>query len=385
VRDDDAPRSDASGRSPQRLAAGSRALSIGRLTKSYGTHRAVDDVSFEVPAGSLMTLLGPSGCGKTTILRAIAGFVAPDAGRIEVGGVDITGLPPEQRQTAMLFQNYALFPHMTVTQNVAFGLKMRRLPRAEIADRVEAALALVRLEAFVARYPAELSGGQQQRAALARALVTEPQLLLLDEPFGALDQNLREAMQVELRKLQQRLGITTILVTHDQQEALILSDLIAVMNAGKIEQMAPPIEVYDHPATRFVAGFMGAANLLTGRLVTRDATGFTVGIDAGTLRLPGTPPAEGGDDVALAVRPEAIALDAAGATAGSTDGTPPDGFIGTVSFRTNLGSRLLYEIELAGGLRLNVEEQRQDKTRVRALGERVRLRIDPHHCTVLRG
>jgi spermidine/putrescine ABC transporter ATP-binding subunit len=375
VRDEPAPRPESG-----RIAA-SRALWIGGLIKSYGAQRAVDDVSFEVPAGSLMTLLGPSGCGKTTILRAIAGFVAPEAGRIEVGGVDIVGLPPEQRQTAMLFQNYALFPHMTVTQNVAFGLKMRRLPRGEIASRVEAALALVRLEAFAGRYPAELSGGQQQRAALARALVTEPQLLLLDEPFGALDQNLREAMQVELRKLQQRLGITTILVTHDQQEALILSDLIAVMNAGKIEQLAPPIEVYDHPATRFVAGFMGAANLLTGKLVARDATGFTVGIGAGTLRLPGTPPADDSGEIALAVRPEAIGLDT---TTGDGDGGG-GGFVGTVSFRTNLGSRLLYEIELDGGLKLNVEEQRQDKTRVRALGERVRLRLDPHHCTVLRG
>ena len=375
MRDEPAPKSE-----PGRIAGG-RALWIGGLIKSYGPHRAVDDVSFEVPTGSLMTLLGPSGCGKTTILRAIAGFVAPDAGRIEVGGVDITGLPPEQRQTAMLFQNYALFPHMTVTQNVAFGLRMRHLPRDEIASRVEAALALVRLEAFAARYPAELSGGQQQRAALARALVIEPQLLLLDEPFGALDQNLREAMQVELRKLQQRLGITTILVTHDQQEALILSDLIAVMNAGKIEQLAPPIEVYDHPATRFVAGFMGAANLMTGTLVARDATGFTVGIGAGTLRLPGAPPAGDNGEIALAVRPEAIGLD----TATGADNDDTDGFVGAVSFRTNLGSRLLYEIELTGGLKLNVEEQRQDKTRVRALGERVRLRLDPHHCTVLRG
>ena len=370
MRDDPAPKDD-----PGRLAAGRRALWIGGLTKRYGALPAVDAVSFEVPAGALMTLLGPSGCGKTTILRAIAGFVAPDAGRIEVGGADITGLPPERRQTAMLFQNYALFPHMTVAQNVAFGLKMRRRHRSEIADRVAAALALVRLEAFVGRYPAELSGGQQQRAALARALVTEPQLLLLDEPFGALDQNLREAMQVELRKLQQRLGITTILVTHDQQEALILSDLIAVMNAGRIEQLAPPIEVYDHPATRFVAGFMGAANLLTGRLVARDATGFTLGIGADTLRLPGTPPAS--DEVSIAVRPEAIGFDAAAPDAA--------GFAGRISFRTNLGSRLLYEIELADGLKLTVEEQRQDKTRVRAIGERVRLRIDPHHCAVLRG
>jgi spermidine/putrescine ABC transporter ATP-binding subunit len=326
-----------------------------------------------------LTLLGPSGCGKTTILRAIAGFVAPDAGRIEVGGADITGLPPERRQTAMLFQNYALFPHMTVAQNVAFGLKMRRRGRAEIAARVEAALALVRLEAFAGRYPAELSGGQQQRGALARALITEPQLLLLDEPFGALDQNLREAMQVELRKLQQRLGITTILVTHDQQEALILSDLIAVMNAGRIEQLAPPIEVYDHPATRFVAGFMGAANLLTGRLVARDATGFTLGLGTGTgtVRLPGTPPAGATDEIAIAVRPEAIGFEVAAADEA--------GFVGRISFRTNLGSRLLYEIELVDGLKLTVEEQRQDKTRVRAIGEPVRLRIDPHHCAVLRG
>ncbi len=358
-----------------RLADSRRALWIGGLTKSYGPHRAVDDVSFEVPAGSLLTLLGPSGCGKTTILRAIAGFVAPDAGRIEVGGTDITALPPERRQTAMLFQNYALFPHMTVAQNVGFGLKMRRLRRAEIASRVESALALVRLEAFAGRYPAELSGGQQQRAALARALVTEPQLLLLDEPFGALDQNLREAMQVELRKLQQRLGITTILVTHDQQEALILSDLIAVMNAGKIEQLAPPIEVYDHPATRFVAGFMGAANLLTGRVTGRDATSFTLGVGASTLRLPGAPP-QGGEAVAIAVRPEAIGLDAPGGDSG--------GLIGRIAFRTNLGSRVLYEIELGDGLKLTVEEQRQDKMRIRAIGEAVRLRIDPHHCAVLR-
>jgi spermidine/putrescine ABC transporter ATP-binding subunit len=375
VRDDAAPKED-----PGPLAVDRRALWIGGLTKSYGGQRAVDDVSFEVPAGALLTLLGPSGCGKTTILRAIAGFVAPEAGRIEVGGADITGLPPERRQTAMLFQSYALFPHLTVAQNVGFGLKMRRLRRAEIAARVEAALALVRLEDFAGRYPAELSGGQQQRAALARALVTEPQLLLLDEPFGALDQNLREAMQVELRKLQQRLGITTILVTHDQQEALILSDLIAVMNAGRIEQLAPPIEVYDHPATRFVAGFMGAANLITGRLIARDATGFTLAIGADTLRLPGTPPAQAADEVSIAVRPEAIGLDAA-----PRDGVQSGGFGGRITFRTNLGSRLLYEIELADGLKLTVEEQRQDKTRVRAIGEPVRLRIDPHHCAVLRG
>jgi spermidine/putrescine ABC transporter ATP-binding subunit len=379
VRDDHAPKGDP-GDEPARLAGNRRALSIGGLTKSYGAQRAVDEVSFAVPAGSLLTLLGPSGCGKTTILRAIAGFVAPDAGRIEVGGVDITALPPERRQTAMLFQNYALFPHMTVVQNVAFGLKMRRLGRTEIAAKVAAALALVRLEALAGRYPAELSGGQQQRAALARALVTEPQLLLLDEPFGALDQNLREAMQVELRKLQQRLGITTILVTHDQQEALILSDLIAVMNAGKIEQLAPPIEVYDHPATRFVAGFMGAANLLTGKLLARDATGFDLGIGGSRLHLTGTPPVDASDEIAIAVRPEVIGLGAA-----TPENSGDVGFVGRISFLTNLGSRLLYEIELAEGLRLTVEEQRQDKTQIRAVGERVRLRIDPGHCTVLRG
>ncbi len=355
----------------ERLAAASRALRIGGLTKSYGAQRAVDDVGFEVPAGALLTLLGPSGCGKTTILRAIAGFVVPDAGRIEIGGADITTVPPERRQTAMLFQSYALFPHMTVTQNVAFGLKMRRLRRPEIAARVAAALALVRLEDFAGRYPAELSGGQQQRTALARALVTEPQLLLLDEPFGALDQNLREAMQVELRKLQQRLGITTIVVTHDQQEALILSDLIAVMNAGKIEQLAPPIEVYDHPATRFVAGFIGTANVLTGRVTDSAAEGFALALPPGVLRLPGD--ATVGAELAIAIRPEAIRLDAS------------EGFAGTIAFVTNLGSRVLYEVELAGGLKLNVEEQRQDKARLRGVGEPVRVGIDPAHCTVLRG
>src|SRR5260221_6211598 len=186
-------------------------------------------------------------------------------------------------------------------------------------------------------------------------------------------------MQVELRKLQQRLGIPTILVTHDQQEALILSDLIAVMNAGRIEQLAPPIEVYDHPATRFVAGFMGAANLLTGKLLARDATGFDLGIGAGRLHLPGVPPPDTTDAVTIAVRPEAIGLDAA------PEGSSDDGLVGRISFLTNLGSRLLYEIELADGLRLSVEAQRQDKTQVRAIGERVRLRIDPRHCTVLRG
>jgi ABC-type Fe3+/spermidine/putrescine transport system ATPase subunit len=352
------------------VAAGS-ALTITALSKRYGATLAVDGVGFEVPAGAIMTLLGPSGCGKTTILRAIAGFVAPDAGRIAVGGTDITGLAPERRQTAMVFQNYALFPHMTVAQNVAFGLKMRRLARAAIAPKVEQALALVRLGELAGRYPAELSGGQAQRCALARALVTEPRVLLLDEPFGALDQNLREAMQVELRKLQQRLGITTIVVTHDQQEALILSDLIAVMNAGRIEQLAPPIEVYDHPATRFVAGFIGTANVLTGRVTARAADGFALGLAAGVLRLPGVPP---GDEVAIAIRPEAIRLDGTG-----------DGFAGTIAFATNLGSRVLYEVELAGGLKLGVEEQRQDKTRLRAVGETVRVGIDPAHCTVLHG
>ncbi|MFM8990793.1 MAG: ABC transporter ATP-binding protein [Alphaproteobacteria bacterium] len=232
------------------------------LAKSYGAAAAVDRVSLRVPSGAFVTLLGPSGCGKTTTLRAIAGLVEPDSGAILLDGEDVTRVPIHRRDIGMVFQSHALFPHMAVAANVGFGLRMRGIAGADREARVREALALVRLEAFGDRLPARLSGGQQQRVALARALVIRPRVLLLDEPFGALDRKLREAMQQELRELVRRLGATAIFVTHDQEEAMILSDAVAVMNAGRIEQVDAPAGVFERPRTRFVADFMGMGNVL---------------------------------------------------------------------------------------------------------------------------
>jgi putative spermidine/putrescine transport system ATP-binding protein len=236
------------------------------LSKAFGGARVVSDVSFRVEGGALLTLLGPSGSGKTTTLRMIAGFEDPDAGQILVADEDITERPAHRRNIGVVFQQYALFPHLTVSQNVAYPLEMRRYGRAEIRSRVGAALDLVRLQGYEARYPRQLSGGQQQRVALARAIVFEPPVLLMDEPLGALDKRLRETMQVEVRRLQQQLGITTVSVTHDQVEALVMSDLIAVMDGGVLHQLASPLEVYQRPATQFVADFIGESNLLVGTL-----------------------------------------------------------------------------------------------------------------------
>ena len=236
------------------------------LSKAFGGARVVSDVSFRVEGGALLTLLGPSGSGKTTTLRMIAGFEDPDAGQILVADEDITERPAHRRNIGVVFQQYALFPHLTVSQNVAYPLEMRRCGRAEIRSRVGAALDLVRLQGYETRYPRQLSGGQQQRVALARAIVFEPPVLLMDVPLGALDKRLRETMQVEVRRLQQQLGITTVSVTHDQVEALVMSDLIAVMDGGVLHQLASPLEVYQRPATQFVADFIGESNLLVGAL-----------------------------------------------------------------------------------------------------------------------
>ena len=248
--------------------------------------------------------MGPSGCGKTTTLRMVAGLIDPTEGDIVLGGRSITRVPVHRRNIGMLFQNYALFPHMSVGQNVAFGLETRAVRRRDVAARVQEALALVQLEGFANRLPAALSGGQQQRVALARALVIEPSVLLLDEPLGALDKGLRESMQVELRQLQQRLGITTVIVTHDQEEALTLADRIVIMRNGKLEQVGTPEEIYARPLSRFVAGFIGASNFLRGRVVGRDGDGTVVMVGGARLTVPGA--AEG--EVTLAVRPEAVRL-----------------------------------------------------------------------------
>ena len=241
----------------------SAAIELQHVTKTFdGKVVAVDDVTLDIRAGEFFSLLGPSGCGKTTSLRMIAGFEMPDAGRVHVGGEDITDLPVHRRDMGMVFQSYALFPHRTVAQNVAFGLRMRDVAKAEIAKRVAAALAQVALTGFEDRRPSQLSGGQQQRVALARALVIEPRVLLCDEPLGALDRKLRQQMQFELKELQRRLGVTLVFVTHDQEEALAMSDRIAVMNGGRVEQVGAPTEIYERPRTRFVADFIGEINLL---------------------------------------------------------------------------------------------------------------------------
>jgi ABC-type Fe3+/spermidine/putrescine transport system ATPase subunit len=233
------------------------------VTKIFdGKVIAVDQVTLDIAAGEFFSLLGPSGCGKTTSLRMIAGFEMPDSGRVHVGGQDITDVPVHRRDMGMVFQSYALFPHRTVAENVAFGLRMRDVPRPEIAKRVAASLAQVALTGLEERKPGQLSGGQQQRVALARALVVEPRVLLCDEPLGALDRKLRQQMQFELKELQRRLGVTLVFVTHDQEEALAMSDRIAVMNSGRVEQVGSPIEIYERPRTRFVADFIGEINLL---------------------------------------------------------------------------------------------------------------------------
>jgi spermidine/putrescine ABC transporter ATP-binding subunit len=290
------------------LQTRSASVRLNELTKRYGSHHAVDALSLLIEPGSMVALLGPSGCGKTTCLRMIAGLVQPTSGEIFVDGKRITGIPVHRRNIGMLFQNYALFPHMTVAENVAFGLEARRIPRAEATTRVADALQLVQLGGYGDRLPGQLSGGQQQRVALARCLVVEPALLLLDEPLGALDKSLRESMQVELRALQQRLGITTIMVTHDQDEALTLADRVAIMRGGRLEQLGTPAEVYQTPASRFVAGFIGVSNFFHGRVEWRDgATARVATTDGPTLTVEDCP--TGSDRITVALRPEAVVIE----------------------------------------------------------------------------
>jgi putative spermidine/putrescine transport system ATP-binding protein len=258
--------------SSESSTSSSQGILLRGITKRFGTHEAVSNVDLEVYRGEFFTMLGPSGSGKTTLLRLIAGFEVPDAGTISLRGVDVTGSPPYQRGVNTVFQDYALFPHFDVARNVAYGLRVRRVKRDEIDERVRAALEMVRMTEFATRRPAQLSGGQRQRVALARAIINEPQVLLLDEPLGALDLKLRQEMQVELKRIQRQVGITFIYVTHDQEEALTMSDRLAVFRDGRIEQIGPPSEVYERPATEFVASFVGTSNVIevpNGRAVLR--------------------------------------------------------------------------------------------------------------------
>ncbi len=284
------------------------ALRLAGLTRRFGSHVAVDGVDLDVAPGEFVTLLGPSGCGKTTTLNMIAGFLAPDAGRIVLAGRQVEDLPPFRRDLGMVFQDYALFPHMTVAENVAFGLRMRGVAASAAARRVQEALAMVKLDGLEARRPLQLSGGQRQRVALARALVIRPAMLLLDEPLSNLDLKLREEMRIEISALQRRSGIATIFVTHDQGEALTMSDRIAVMRAGRIEQLGSPIEIYERPATRFVAGFIGSINMLSA-CVTTSASGdgyATLDTGAGVARA--QLPASAGSIMTLTIRPERLRI-----------------------------------------------------------------------------
>ena len=266
-------------------------VELSNLTKRYGETLAVDDLSLRVEEGEFFSLLGPSGCGKTTTLRMIAGFVRPNDGRVLIGGEDMTLLPPEKRGIGIVFQNYAIFPHMNVFDNIAFGLKMRKAPRREIRVRVQRALDQVNLGGYERRYQRELSGGEQQRVALARVLITEPKILLLDEPLSALDKKLREEMKYWIKELQQSLGITTVYVTHDQGEALTMSDQIAVMNRARVVQIGAPDAVYEHPADRFVTDFIGESNILEARVAAVNEHECRIAIGGIELAAPGSKPA----------------------------------------------------------------------------------------------
>jgi len=319
------------------------AVRVDRLRKVFegrgggGQVVAVDGVSLEVKDGSLVTLLGPSGCGKTTVLRMIAGFETPSSGDVFIGDERITDLPPNKRRTSMVFQTYGLFPHMTVFDNVGYGLRIRRVAAAEIRKRVLAMLELVGLAGTEGRLPSQLSGGQQQRVALARALITEPRVLLFDEPLSNLDAKLRVQMRLEIRRLQQRLQITSVYVTHDQDEAMTLSDQIVIMHQGRIQQVGAPQEIYSRPRTLFVADFIGKGNFLAGTVRGVEGNRAEVEIAQGSVRVP----AEGfrpGDPVWLLLRPETIGLGRAGTGR----------WQGRIAAATYLGSEIFYEVTVAG-------------------------------------
>jgi len=350
-------------------------VELRALTKRYGEVAVVDDVSLTIEHGRLVCLLGPSGCGKTTTLRLIAGFVEPSAGEVRVGGRLVSSpartLPPERRNMSMIFQSYALWPHMTVAENVAYGLKLRKIDRATIERKLAAILETTHLRAFADRYPGELSGGQQQRVALARALIVEPETLLLDEPLSNLDANLREEMRFEVRRLHDEYRYTTIYVTHDQSEAMTTADVIAVMNAGRIEQAGSPEEVYDRPRSEFVARFIGSSNVIKGRVLD-DSHLSSAG---STLRCSGGKFAAGGEGAA-AIRQHSVRLSAKKPDA--AENVLP----GIVVRQVFLGSSRDYLVEVGDGTQLRVVAPAGENI---PQGASVWLHLPPERCRVLSG
>jgi putrescine transport system ATP-binding protein len=326
---------------------------IDKVTKKFGEFVAVDDVSLNIYRGEIFCLLGGSGCGKTTLLRMMAGFETPTSGTISIDGVDITGLPPYERPVNMMFQSYALFPHMTVEQNVAFGLRQDKVPKAEIGDRVAEMLKLVHLGQFAKREPHQLSGGQRQRVALARALVKRPKLLLLDEPLAALDKKLREHTQFELLNIQDTLGVTFVVVTHDQEEAMTLATRIGVMNHGEIVQVGTPTEIYEYPGSRFVADFIGSVNLFEGRLVEDEPDYVRVKSDelGGTFHVGHGVSAAPDATVWVALRPEKIHI-----AHERPDGGPDNQVQGTVAEIAYRGDQSVYLVTLASGRQVRVTQ-----------------------------
>jgi putrescine transport system ATP-binding protein len=367
---------------PTALAACMPLLRIEAVVKAFGTVRAVDRLSLDIRAGEFFALLGPSGCGKTTLLRLLAGFETPDQGRILLGGEDIAKVLPHQRPVNMMFQNYALFPHLNVRDNIAFGLRRARMPRAEIRARVAEMVALVRLEGLEKRKPDQLSGGQRQRVALAR----RPLLLLLDEPLAALDKKLRESTQLELMELQRRLGQTFIIVTHDQEEAMTVADRIGVMNNGALEQVATPRVLYEAPRSRWVAGFVGDVNLFEGQIESRQAGRLSVATgNAGTLAVAEPRDPIMTSTISVAIRPEKVRLSRRAPASDATHSHAINRLEGVVSDVSYLGGVTAYRIKLDAGavLRSSIANTVRLDVDAYQTGERVVAWFNPDDCVVL--
>jgi spermidine/putrescine ABC transporter ATP-binding subunit len=348
------PDTGSRGGTPANVAAGRGAIELRGLTKRYGEETVVNAVAASIAPGEFFSLLGPSGSGKTTTLMMVAGFVRPDGGAILVDGTDIAAVPPQKRGFGMVFQNYAIFPHLNVFENIAFPLRARRWPKNEIGDRVNWALELVQLGRFADRFARQLSGGQQQRVALARAIVFHPPVVLMDEPLGALDKNLRFEMQVEIKEIQQRLGMTVLYVTHDQEEAMSMSDCIAIMNHGRIDQVGPPGEVYEYPVNPFVGRFLGEANLIEGTVMAPAGEIVRLRLPSGQeLRAPRTNSCRAGPGM-LFIRPERVEIAAGAAIAADPGANSLTGKVRRCSF---LGNILRYAEELDGAAPVTVDLQ----------------------------